>query len=51
LDEPEPDEEEEPDDPLDVAPLSADVEAVVSLELAAGVAALPLLPSPDDFFA
>jgi hypothetical protein len=51
LDEPEPDEEEEPDDPLDAAPLSADAAVVVSLELVAGVAALPLPPSPDGFFA
>ena len=49
-DEPEP-EDEDPDDPLDDEPLSVDVEALVSLELVAGVEALPLLPSPDDFLA
>jgi hypothetical protein len=49
-DEPEPD-DEDPEDPLDEVPLSADVEALVSLELVPGVDAPPLPSSLDDFFA
>jgi hypothetical protein len=48
--EPDEDELDEPDEPPDVVLLSADVDALLSPELAAGVDALPL-PSFDDFLA